>query len=255
MSDMLEFAKDMAKEAGKLIRDNYGKIKTKEMKADKSSVTNVDKESEALIISRIKKKFPDHAILSEESGSNNKKSEYLWIIDPIDGTRNFMHEIPLFSVSIGLVKNNRPYIGVVYFPILDEIYHAEKGKGAFLNGKKIHVSARTIKDMPLMSYGANIFEKDVEWHKRKVSELVKITSKIRMFGCATVNMSYLAAGRFDAFIGRYGKIWDYAASIVIVNEAGGKITDIEGKPYTMETTDFVVSNGKFHDELIKITKS
>lgn len=254
MSDMLEFAKGLAKDAGKIIKENYGRIKDTERKADDSYVTNVDKEAEALIISKIRKKYPGHSILSEEAGGDSKKSEYQWIIDPIDGTRNFILHLGLFSVSIGLAKDGVPSLGVVYFPIADELFYAERGKGAFLNGKKIHVSGKGLKDVPVMAYGANI-NKGTEWHMRKLPELLKLSDRMRILGCATVNMCYLAAGRFDAYIARYGKAWDFAASMVIVEGAGGRITTLDGKPYTLETEDFVVSNGKFHDELIRITKS
>jgi len=251
---MMEFTINLAKEAGRLVMENYGRIKTKERKADDSFVTNADKEAEALIISKIKERYPSHSILSEEAGGDKKISDHRWIIDPIDGTRNFIAQIPFFSVSIGLAKDNMPYLGVVYFPALDEIYYAEKGKGAYLNGKRIHVSDKGPKDGPVMAYGANL-QKGTEWHMRKIPEFLKLTDRIRMLGCATTNLCFLAAGRFDAFVGRYGFIWDYAASLVIAGEAGARITDLNGQPYTIDTKDFVISNGKLHDELIKITRS
>lgn len=253
MKNLKQFTIDLAKEAGKIVKQNYGKIKEQELKADDTFVTNVDLEAEKLIISRIKEKFPEHHIISEEAGDDKRDSEYAWIIDPIDGTRNFMHNIPLFSVSIGIAKNNKPYIGVVYFPITNELFSAEKGKGAYLNDKKIHVSERGLKDSPVMAYGANV-HKGTDWHMKKIPEFLKVIKRMRLLGNATTNMCFLAAGRFDSYIARFGKVWDFAGSFVIVEEAGGKITDLQGKPYTLETEDFVVSNNKFHDELIKITK-
>ncbi|MFO8016546.1 MAG: inositol monophosphatase family protein [Candidatus Woesearchaeota archaeon] len=248
--DLKQFAMDLAREAGRFVMENYGKIKTEEKKRDNSFVTNVDKETEKLIVSRIREAYPDHAIIAEEGDNKDADSEYKWIIDPIDGTRNFIHEIPLFSVSIGLVRDDKPFIGAVYFPATDELFHAEKGKGAFLNDKGISVSGKWM-DEAFISYGANL-QKGTEWHMKVLPKLISDSSRVRVLGCATINMCSIAAGRADAYIARYGKVWDFAASLIIVEEAGGKVTGLDGKPYTLETEDFIASNGRFHDELVRI---
>lgn len=247
------FAIRAAKDAGMIAIKNFYRAKHITRKTKFEFVTDIDKKAEKLIISRIRKRYPIHHIMAEESGENEKKSEYMWVIDPIDGTHNFMHGIADFGVEIALAKNNEVILGVVYLPMTDELFCAEKGKGTLLNGKRIHVSKKGIKDETLMCYSCN-FRQSPGWHIRNLNSLIKIFLNIRLFGSTAVEMSYVASGKAEAFVVKHDKPWDYAASALIVEEAGGKVTDLKGRRWYLGMGGFVASNGRFHDKIINSLK-
>lgn len=251
---MKDFAINLAKQAGKIIKENFGKIEKIELKSRSELVTNVDKKIDDFVVKKIKETYPEHSILTEESGKHGKKSDYTWIIDPLDGTHNFIHKIPLFSVSIALAHKDKVILGILYFPMTDELYAAEKGKGAFLNGKKINVSSRNLKEQNLMTYDAHIGAGDKEFKLKIINTLADYINKFRIFGCATVNLAYVASGKSDLGILINAKPWDFAAGALIVEEANGKVTNMQGNPYKMETSDIVASNNKFHDKIIELLK-
>lgn len=251
---MKNFAINLAKESGKIIRDNFGKIEKYEEKSRTELVTEVDKKVDEYIVKRIKEKYPEHNILIEESGKHDKQSDYTWVVDPLDGTHNFIYGLPMFGVSIALMHKQEVILGVIYFPMYEELYVAEKKKGAFLNGKKIKVSKKKIKEHNVMVFDAHFGAGDKENKLRIFSNLVDYISKVRVFGCATLNLVYVASGKADLGFLINTHSWDFAAGVLIVEEAGGKVTDLKGNKWTIDSERLVASNNKFHDKIIEIIK-
>ena len=241
-----------AKEAGKIILKYYGKESGAREKSNKSLVSRADIESNKIIIKTIKKKFPNHSILSEETGFEDNKSDYKWVIDPLDGTHNFIHGIPLFGTSIALEHKNEIILGVLHFPKLSTTAFAEKGKGAFLNGRKIKVSKKNKLGYSFISVDYGQYDR-----KRRLKMLEGFGNKnidFRSFGSAVYELLLVACGKSDAYIITSTNEWDVAAGILLIEEAGGKITDLKGKNWDFKKNNFVISNGKLHKKLLKYTK-
>ncbi|MDR4503917.1 MAG: inositol monophosphatase [Candidatus Scalindua sp.] len=244
-----------AKEAGKIILAYYSKSVTAHKKGDTYNlVTAADIAADKAIIRIIKERFPTHSLLTEESGEETNRSDYCWIIDPLDGTNNFYHRFPMFCVSIALYKKGRPLIGVVYDPVKKELFYAEKKGGAYLNNKRIEVSNANKLDKSLLSLGfyyerGTLMRKSLDQMKRFFYENVH---GIRRTGSAALDLCYTACGRFDGYWELKLNPWDYAAGSLIVMEAGGKITDIQGKTYDIMMKNIVASNGKIHKNMLKI---
>ena len=241
--------------AGKTLMASYGKLSDSQisMKSKNDFVTEIDKKSEQLIISTIKKYFPNHAIQGEESGVSSGKS-VLWIIDPLDGTSNYIHNIPIFSVSIGIMENNRLKAGLIYDPVHREIFHAQKGHGAYLNKKRINVTK--IRSMPdaLMVTGIPFRARDrFEEYMESFRKISLGTVGMRRGGSAALDLAYVACGRFDGFWELDLSPWDIAAGALILEEAGGKITDMWGRGDYLKNGDTLATNGLIHHELCKIT--
>ena len=253
LSEKLQFAVEVAKDAGSILKGNFGKSKEIHFKGEIDLVTNVDLESEKLIISRIKERFPEDEILAEESGITEGKGG-IWIVDPLDGTTNFAHDYPKFAVSIGYMESNEIKFGVIYDPIMDELFYAERGEGAYLNGNKIKVSIIGNLQVSLLATG---FTYDVKTTRRNVAEFNNFllnAQGIRRDGSAALDLAYVAAGRLDGFW-EYGlKPWDVAAGIVMVEEAGGRVSDMSGNPYEIGSYEILASNGKIHQDMINIIK-
>ncbi|MEK7627682.1 MAG: inositol monophosphatase family protein [Patescibacteria group bacterium] len=240
----------IAVEAGEILRKKFGKIRDIKFK-DKfgDPVTEADYASEKHIISAIRKKFPSHNILSEEDGNHNRQSDYLWIIDPLDGTSNFTMEIPFFCVSIAVARANQILAGVIYNPIHNELFFAEKGDGAFLNNKKIVVS-KVFK--PMLSRVM------MAWNGINAETLGVLKTfsdngfvKARAIGSAALGLAYVAAGRGDAYVSLGCKLWDVAAGVIIISEAGAKISDIFGKKWNFQSPTLVAANKILHSKIIK----
>lgn len=225
----------------------------------KELTTKYDLHSDTLIIHEIEKHFPTHALLTEESGwihqsrkysKYNEYSEYTWIVDPLDGSTNFANGNPFFSISIALMKKDKLVLGVVFAPFLKELFVAEKGKGAFLNGKRIHVS-----DTKLFEKSYFLSCEGGDKTNRKVSLINSVFhSKIkdmRKLGSAALESSWVACGRADAYIVPQIAPWDVAAGVLLVQEAGGTVTDFQGKPWRVETMNLIFSNGKVHQEVLQ----
>jgi myo-inositol-1(or 4)-monophosphatase len=192
-------------------------------------------------------------VMAEESTNITRGSEYKWIVDPLDGTTNYAHGYPLFCVSIALQRMNEVILGVIYNPMLDELFVAERGEGAFLQGRKIHVSTTRRLTEGLVATG---FPYDVRENCRDVlayfNEMIPKAQAIRRQGSAALDLAYLAAGRFDGFWELRLQPWDTAAGWLMVEEAGGAVTDLSGKPYWLESPTIVASNGRIHEELMKV---
>ncbi|MEM3126505.1 MAG: inositol monophosphatase family protein [Candidatus Woesearchaeota archaeon] len=231
-----------ARRAGKALLKLYDKKIFFERKGQLDLVTEADKTAESIIIKEIKKHFPEHDIIGEESGKTKNGSEYLWTIDPLDGTNNFLKKVPYWCTSIALLKNNEPILGVIFDPFHNELFVAKKGKGATLNKKPIFVSQTTQLSDAIVSY-----EQGHLMDQRSFFAVLPINKKIRalrIMGSTALNLANVAAGRFDAFISRNITYWDLAAGIVIVKEANGKVATIEGKSWSFSEKSIVASNGR-----------
>lgn len=254
---MLKVAIEAALEAGKFLKENIGKIRHLERKGghETNLVSEIDKKSEELIISRIKKNFPSHDFLCEESGSAEIKSEYRWIIDPLDGTINYVHGLPIFCVSIGLEHNGEIVAGVVYDPSRDELFTAEKGKGAWFNKKRIQVTKteKLIESLVVtgFSYAVN---KQPEPDITHFTNIVVEVQAVRRLGSAALDLSYVACGRFDGFWERMLNPWDVAAGVLLVTEAGGTWTDYSGAPSTVYNKQILATNGRIQKQMIAVLK-
>ncbi len=246
-----------AKEAGKIILDYYLKdVDAISKKNTYDLVTKADLDAENRIISIIKDKFPEHSILTEESGEERNKSDYCWIIDPLDGTNNFYHKFPVFCVSIALYKKEKPLIGVVFDPIKKELFSAEKNRGAFLNDKQIKVSNVNSLNKSLLALGfyyerGSLMRKTLGQMKKFFYENVH---GLRRAGSAALDLCYTACGRFDGYWELKLNPWDYAAGSLILTEAGGRITDIQGKKYNLLMGNVAASNGRIHKKMLQILK-
>ncbi len=253
---MINIAIEAARKAGIFLKDNVGNIHTIERKGgqERNIVTEIDKRSEEIIIETIKKHFPQHDILGEESGSKHSAdSDYRWVIDPLDGTTNFTHGLPVFCVSIGVEQSGQVIIGVIYDPNLDEMFVAEKGKGAFLNGKKIGVSGvnELIQSLLVTGFPYNIAENPNLAIERFVSFLLHAQA-VRRMGSAAIDLAYVAAGRYDGFWEVALNPWDVAAGSLILQEAGGLITDFSGSGFSIYSKEVLASNGHVHREMISL---
>ena len=248
-TQFLKTALIAAKKAEEVIMKYYsGKIRA-EFKGDETPVTAADREAEELITKAIKSKFPKHSILGEESGKSGS-SEYTWIIDPIDGTKNYIRKIPMFATQIALAKNNELILGVSNAPAMNELLYAERGRGAYCNDKKIHVSkVKNLRESFMSFGGINYFEKINSI--KNLLKLARIVRSKRGFGDFW-GYHLLAQGKIEIMVEADIKIWDIAALAVIVEEAGGKVTDITGKPVAKDARTVLATNGLLYDEVLEI---
>jgi myo-inositol-1(or 4)-monophosphatase len=249
---MIDDIIDISRQAGSLIREGFGKSLHIEYKTNEINlVTEIDKASEKLIIDFIKKKYPSHSILAEEGGGVTKDSEYIWVVDPLDGTTNFAHGLPIFSVSIGLQKNNETIAGVVYDVMRNIIYSAELGGGAFADSEQIKVSTtESLKHSLLVTgFPYNIAE-NPEGAFEIFTALTKNVRGVRRLGSAAIDFCYLASGVFDGFWEVYLHPWDICAGKLIAEEAGGLITDFNGNSIDIYSNKILSSNSKIHDQII-----
>ena len=268
MEQFKKIATQAALKGGEILNEHRGKVKHIGYKDEVNLVTEVDRISEETILQIIKKNFPDHAILTEESEEfipeiKKSKSIYKWIIDPLDGTTNYAHGFPMYCVSVALEKDGEIILGVVYNPNLDELFVAEKGKGAFLsegfktpkNERKISISQTTELSQSLLATG---FPYDIR--KSKIDNLdhfanfYKKAQAVRRGGSAALDLCYLAMGRFDGFWELKLSPWDMAAGKLIVEEAGGKVTDFLGGPFNIHLKEILATNGKIHQQMIEVLK-
>ena len=244
---------DAAKSAGLLLKRNIGRGHTIEFKGVIDVVTEMDIKAEEMIMKTIRARFPEHGILTEESFEQKSGSGYRWIIDPLDGTTNYSHGFPVFCVSIALEMEGEIILGVVFNPMLNELFTAEKGKGAYLNNKRIRVSGISELTKSLLATG---FPYDVRTSPdNNISHFANFAVRvqaIRRAGSAALDMCYVACGRFDGFWELKLKPWDTAAAMLIIKEAGGIVTDFKGSAFSLYSGETLASNGLVHDEMIEI---
>ncbi|MCB1107482.1 MAG: inositol monophosphatase [Chlamydiia bacterium] len=249
-----------ALKGGEILKKGFGTPMNFENKGEgrHNLVTEWDNKAEAAIIESIKAHFPDHAFLAEESGeSGGAKGGIQWIIDPLDGTVNFAHKIPTFAVSIAAASQNEILSGVIFNPMLNELFIAEKGNGAFLNGGKLKVTETAILDSAIAATGFpyNVHENPLCCLDH-FKAFASMGIPLRRMGSAALDLAYVAAGRFDAFWEVSLRPWDYAAGMLLIKEAGGQFTDFEKKPYSsLKEGPIVASNGILHDQVVKKIKA
>jgi len=238
--------------AGNYIAKNVGKIKSIRYKGETNIVTDIDKRAEDIIIGAIKKSYPRHNFLAEEKTYLKRESDFTWIIDPIDGTTNFLHGFPFFCVSVALAYREKVIVGVVYDPSKNELFHAEHKKGAFLNRKRIRVSGvREVKKALLSTGFAYNVKKAKRNNVNNFAKFLKTSQAIRRPGSAALDICYVACGRFDGFWELRLSPWDTAAGFRIVEEAGGRVTKFDGTKYTIYDQEILVSNSRIHARMVK----
>jgi len=252
---MIDVAIDAAREAGKFLMYSIGNVRNIETKAgeERNLVSEIDKGSEARIISMIRSRYPDHGILAEEGGGGGTRGEYTWIIDPLDGTTNYLHGLPVFSVTIGIEHRGEIVAGVVYDPNRDILYAAEKGSGAYMNGRRMHVSGTGELINSLLMTG---FPYDIAQNPSHAVEhfnaFLMAGRGIRRFGSAAIDLCFVAAGQIDGFWEVNLHPWDMAAGVLLVREAGGELSDFQGKPLSIYGKKVVASNGVIHRAMLDV---
>jgi myo-inositol-1(or 4)-monophosphatase len=254
MTKFTDFINNTITNSGNILRSGFGSKFQIENKTGKNNlVTEYDYKSEKYIVDEIKKAFPTHNIISEEEGSVNNNSEYDWIIDPLDGTVNYANNIPIFSVSIALRENGNLIAGAVYQPILNELFTAELGNGAKMNEEYITVSNKIEMNTSLLVTGFPYdINNDPKNAIRSFTNIVKRGIPIRRLGSAALDLAYVACGRFEGFWEVNLNSWDVAAGILLVNEAGGKCTNYNGKDSLVEDKEILATNGKIHEEALRV---
>ena len=249
-----EFAVELARSAGEVLNHYASRDKQVELKGRGNLVTVADKESEALILDAIRARYPDHSVLAEESGpmaSRGDSPTHRWIVDPLDGTTNYAHRYPMFSVSIALEVNQRMECGAVYDPVRDEMFSARRGSGARLNGEPISVSeVSSLGDALLLTGFPYNIEERVSWAMGLFRGFLLKAQAIRRGGSAALDLCHLAMGRCDGFWELDLHPWDTAAGVLILEEAGGRVSRFDGGSYHVESREILASNGQFHDAMM-----
>ncbi|BBG65780.1 inositol-1-monophosphatase [Hydrogenimonas sp.] len=242
-------------EAGDLFREGFDSVKEVRHKGTVDLVTQYDLQIENFLKERLSVLLPEFTVIGEESSDESMRAERAIYIDPIDGTTNFVHKIPFCAISVGVWEGERPVAGVVYNPILNELFYAERGEGVFLNGKRVRVSSVPDLQQSLLATGFPYTKvemgRDFRWVMDTMENLLPHTQDIRRFGSAAIDLCYVANGIFDAFYECNLKPWDVAAGVLFVEEAGGRISNHTGGPYRLGDPVIVASNGLNHDALIK----
>ncbi len=256
MTEIVDFVQNLARQAGKLLVEKLTKNNQIYYKGTIDLVTEADKMSEELILAEISLRYPDHGILSEESAAKNERAAMRWIIDPLDGTTNYAHGFPFFCVSIALEKDGVVVLGVIYDPTRDDLFFACRSDGAYLNGKKLHVSSVSDLSRSLLATG---FPYDIrvspDNNLNFFNAMAVKAQAIRRPGAAALDLAYLAAGRIDGFWELKLKPWDTAASCLMVEEAGGVISDMAGGTWRLDSPSLIASNGLIHEQMLKVLSS
>jgi myo-inositol-1(or 4)-monophosphatase len=251
MRPELETSIEIAREAGAMLMDYFGRVSF-ELKGEFDLVTEADRASERLIVQRLRSHFPDHSIVAEEGGGTEQSSQYRWYVDPVDGTTNFAHGFPVFNVTLALEKAGELVTGVVFDPTRQELFAAEKGSGAFLNGERIAVSKVNRLEDSLVATGFPSRKRHQNVNVYFYYELAMLTHGVRRAGSAAIDLAYVACGRLDAFWEFGLHPWDMAAGILLIQEAGGVCTDMRGAPVHLENPHLLTDNGAIHTEMVDL---
>jgi myo-inositol-1(or 4)-monophosphatase len=223
-----------------------------ELKGEFDIVTEADRASERLVVDRLRSAFPDLTIVAEEGGGQEGSSGYTWYVDPLDGTTNFAHGVPLFNVTMGLERAGEMVAGVIFDPVRNEMFSAERGSGAFLNGRRIHVSKAPRVCDSLVATGFPSRRRHLNVNVHFYYQLGLVSHGVRRTGSAALDLAWVGCGRFDAFWEFGLKPWDQAAGVLLVQEAGGRVSDMHGAPLSLSGPHVMADNGLIHDELVGI---
>lgn len=253
INDYLRASKEAAQEAGETLKQNLGKTGEIFFKGVIDLVTNSDNQSQKVIFERLSSSFPEHDFLAEEGLCQKKGAEFRWIIDPLDGTTNYAHQFPIFCISIALEQKGEVIMGVVYDPMREEMFWATKGRGAFLNGKKIKVSSVSDLNKSLVATGFpyDIRESEVNNIRHFNNFLVRVQA-IRRCGSAAMDLCYVACGRFDGFWELKLNPWDVAAGALIVKEARGCLSDFQNEEFSIYGREILATNGLIHEQMVEV---
>ncbi len=253
LDHIIRVATRAAYRAGEILRNSQGNLTDIQKKGDIDLVTEADTASEKAIIETILNDFPDHGILAEESGSTRADSPYQWIVDPLDGTTNYAHGLDQFSVSIAFSRNGRIVMGLVLVPANGDFYLAEEGQGARLNGAPIQVSkSGTVHESLLVTGFPYNFKEIMEMLIARFTRCLSRSQGVRRFGSAAIDLCLVASGRFDGFWEQNLKPWDTAAGLLIVKEAGGRVTDFDDRPFDVNMKEILATNGLIHQEMLSL---
>jgi len=255
--EFLDLASSLAISAGKIQLDRIGNAGKITYKGNINLVTEVDIKCEKEIVDGLASSFPDHDILGEEGVGKRRESDFRWIVDPLDGTVNFAHQFPFFGVSIGLEYKGTMVCGVVYAPIRDELFRAGKGMGTTLNGSPVKVSDnKKLKESLLATgFAYNVQDHGVPDNLDHFKNFLKTALAVRRPGAAAVDLAYVACGRLDGFWELFLKPWDMAAGIILIQEAGGRVSTFDGSEFDLYGSEVLVSNSKIHEEMIFVLHS
>src|SRR4028119_2128507 len=250
----LDVATEASMAAGAILQAYWGKLEAVEEKGRPGDlVTVADKDAEAAILKVLRRHVPEHSILAEESGQlGDKTSEYLWAIDPLDGTTNYAHQYPVAAVSVGLLISGKPQVGAIYNPFRDELFRAGSGLGATCNRRPIHVSQASDLSKSLLVTGFAYDRRETSDNNyAEFCHLTHLTQGVRRSGAASIDLCDVACGRLDGYWERGLSPWDMAAGVVLVEEAGGRVTSYDGSPFQIRSGRILATNGQIHDELSK----
>ena len=252
MASFLETAMDIAREAGAIVTNMAERRIGFELKGDFDLVTEADRASEALIVERLQGHFPSHTIVGEEGGLRDRQSEYCWYVDPVDGTTNFAHGFTAYNVTMAVERHGELIAGVVFDPTRNEMFAAEKSGGAYLNGRRIHVSkAKGVADS-LVATGFPSRKRHENINIHFYYQLAMISHGVRRAGSAALDLAYVASGRLDGFWEFGLNPWDMAAGILLIEEAGGRSSDMNGQPRTLRGKHVLADNGLIHEEMLQL---
>ena len=253
MPNYLEISQQIAREAGALLHGFFERRIGFELKGDFDLVTEADRTSEKLVIDRLLAHFPTHSIVAEETGGRvGESSEYCWYVDPLDGTTNFAHGFPMYNVTLALEKAGEMIAGVIYDPERDEMFVCERGGGAQLNGKPIHVSRVADVDSSLVATGFPSRKRHQNINVHFYYQLAMISHGVRRAGAAALDLAYVASGRLDAYWEFGLNPWDMAAGILLVTEAGGRVSDMHGEEASLRGPHLLADNGTVHDSMLQV---
>lgn len=253
LEEHLQAATEAAKEAGFLLLSSLAGSTEINYKGEIDLVTDVDRASEEYLLNKLSTGFPQHSIMTEESGGYEGTSLFTWVIDPLDGTTNYAHGFPFFCVSIALAGNKQPLLGVVFDPVKNELFTTMRGYGASLNGRQLRVSNTKTLNESLLATG---FPYDIrrggETNLENFAAFAVRSQAVRRAGSAALDLCYTAAGRFDGYWELKLHPWDMAAGVLMVQEAGGRVTDFTAAPYDLDTTQLLATNGMIHQEMLEV---
>lgn len=251
MASYVEQASEIALEAGGLLANYLERRIGFELKGDFDLVTEADRASEKLIVERLTARFPTHGIVAEEGGGHESASEYRWYVDPLDGTTNFAHGFPMFNVTLALEQAGAMIAGVIYDPVRKEMFSAERGGGAHLNGERIRVSKAPRLEDALVATGFPSRKRHLNVNVHFYHQLAMVTHGVRRAGAAALDLAYVACGRLDAFWEFGLNPWDMAAGWLLVEEAGGRCSDMKGGPLSVRGPHLLADNGHIHEEMVE----